>query len=109
MNTVSAPAQATEPSRAEVDALAGTTVLEFGTSWCGHCLRAQPLIGAALAGRPQVRHVKVEDGSGRPLGRSYQVKLWPTLVVLQDGREVARLVRPGRTEEIANALEQAGR
>jgi thioredoxin 1 len=37
-----------------------------------------------------VRHVKVEDGSGRRLGRSFGVKLWPTLVFLRDGREVAR-------------------
>lgn len=96
----------TEPSRAEVDALPGATLLEFGTSWCGHCLRAQPLIGAALAGHPGLRHVKVEDGSGRPLGRTYQVKLWPTLVFLKDGREVARLVRPGRAEEIVQALGQ---
>ena len=103
MNTAFA---ATEPSRVEVDALAGATVLEFGTSWCGHCLRAQPLIGAALAGHPQVRHLKVEDGSGRPLDRSYQVKLWPTLVFLKDGKEVARLVRPGRAEEIGQALDQ---
>ncbi|RZJ24942.1 MAG: thioredoxin [Haliea sp.] len=95
-----------EPARAEVDALAGATLLEFGTSWCGHCLRAQPLIASALAAHPQVRHLKVEDGSGRPLGRSYQVKLWPTLVFLKDGREVARLVRPGRAEEIVQALEQ---
>jgi thiol-disulfide isomerase/thioredoxin len=25
------------PSRAEVDALTGLTLIEFGTSWCGHC------------------------------------------------------------------------
>ncbi|RZJ24120.1 MAG: thioredoxin [Haliea sp.] len=106
MNSDHAPA---EPARAEMDALSGATVLEFGTSWCGHCLRAQPLIAAALATRPRVRHVKVEDGSGRPLGRSYQVKLWPTLVFLKDGQEVERLVRPGRSDEIAQALEQIDR
>jgi thioredoxin 1 len=43
---------------------------------------------------PGVRHVKVEDGSGRRLGRSFGVKLWPTLVFLRDGTERARAVRP---------------
>ena len=31
------------------------------------------------------------DASGRPLGRSFKVKLWPTLVFLRDGREIERL------------------
>jgi len=93
-----------EPSRAEVDALAGPTVVEFGTPWCGWCRAAQPLIAAALAEHPQVRHLKVEDGSGRPLGRSFGVKLWPTLVFLADGKEAARLVRPSDLDAVRQAL-----
>ena len=95
------------PSRDEVDALLGFTVLEFGTPWCGYCRAAQEPIAQALAGHPQVRHIKVEDGSGRPLGRSFHVKLWPTLIVLQDGREVARVVRPRSAAAIGEALAQA--
>ena len=94
------------PSRAEIDALPGASVIEFGTDWCGWCQAAQPLIAAALAGHDDVRHVKVEDGRGRPLGRSFGVKLWPTLVFLRDGREVARLVRPGDGVSIDRALAQ---
>jgi len=47
---------------------------------------------------------KVEDGRGRPLGRSFGIKLWPTLVFLRDGQERARVVRPDRTDEIAAGL-----
>jgi thioredoxin 1 len=83
-----------EPERAEVDALAGPVLIEFGTPWCGFCRAAQPLIAGAFANHPQVRHVKVEDGSGRRLGRSFGVKLWPTLVFLRDGKEIDHLVRP---------------
>lgn len=94
----------TAPERSAIDALRGATLLEFGTPWCGHCQRAQPLIASALAGAPGVEHIKVEDGPGRALGRSYRVKLWPTLVFLRDGQEVARLVRPQQEQEIADAL-----
>jgi thioredoxin 1 len=94
----------TEPARAEVDALAGPTLLEFGSPTCGHCRRAQPLIAQALAAHPHVRHLKIADASGRRLGRSFGVKLWPTLVLLADGREVARLVRPRDAGEIGKAL-----
>ena len=80
-------------------------MLEFGTSWCGHCRRAQPLIAEALAAHPGITHIKVEDGSGRRLGRSFGVQLWPTLVFLKDGREAARLVRPPSAAEIGKALE----
>ena len=88
---------AQEPTRAEVDALAGPAVLEFGATWCGFCRAIQAPLASALAKHPGVRHIRIEDGRGRPLGRSYRVKLWPTLVLLRDGREVARLVRPSGT------------
>jgi thioredoxin 1 len=93
-----------EPSRPEVDAMAGPTVLEFGNAWCGHCRRAQPLIEAAFAAHPGVRHIKIADASRRRLGRSFQVKLWPTLVFLRDGAEMARLVRPADADSIRKAL-----
>jgi len=95
----------TEPKRSEVDAIPGPVVLEFGTSWCGHCRRAQPLIAEALAVHPQAKHIKVADSSGKRLGRSYGVQLWPTLIFLKDGRETARLVRPASAAEIGKALE----
>jgi thioredoxin 1 len=93
-----------EPSRAEIDELPAATLLEFGTPWCGYCLRAQPLVREALETHPSVRHLKISDASGRRLGRSFRVKLWPTLIFLKNGREVARLVRPTAVDAIREAL-----
>ena len=94
------------PSRAEVDALTGPAVLEFGTDWCGYCRGAQPVIATAFEAHPGVRHLKIEDGSGRPLGRSFGITLWPTLIFLRDGKETARLVRPRASAPVGEALAQ---
>jgi thioredoxin 1 len=93
-----------QPGRAEIDALAGPAVVEFGTNWCGICKAAQPNIAEAFAKYPHIKRIKVEDGSGRPLGRSFNVRLWPTLVFMRDGRQVAKLVRPEDSQSIAEAL-----
>ena len=97
---------ASEPKREEIEALQGPALLEFGNSWCGWCRRAQPLIADALAGHPGLRHIKLADASGKRLGRSFGVKLWPTLVFLRDGVEAARLVRPADAAAIRRALAQ---
>jgi thioredoxin 1 len=93
-----------EPARAAIDVHRGPLLLEFGSNTCGHCRRAQPLIEQALGGHPGLAHVKVADGPGRPLGRSFRVKLWPTLVFIKDGAERARAVRPQGTAEIEAGL-----
>ena len=101
------PYATSQPERGAIDAMPGTVALEFGTDWCGYCRAAAPLIASAVAGFPGVHHIKVEDGSGRALGRSFRVKLWPTLLVLQNGKEVARVVRPADAAEVSRALEKA--
>jgi thioredoxin 1 len=93
-----------EPKREEINCLSGPVLLEFGTGWCGYCQAIQRPLEALLASFPQVRHIKVEDGKGRPLGRSFGVKLWPNLVFLRDGQVVLQLARP-QPEEIRQGLE----
>ena len=97
-----------EPTREEVDRILGPVVLEFGAGWCPHCQAIQPSLVDMLAKYPQVRHVAVEDGPGRPLGRSFRVKLWPTLVFMRDGQVVGQAVRPS-SGEIAKGFAELAR
>ena len=101
---MTAPYLPNEPSRAEVDASSGALLLEFGSNGCGRCRRAQPFIDAALDGRAALAHVKVQDGPGKPLGRSFRVKLWPTFIFLRDGKELARVVRPTDAAALIDGL-----
>ena len=103
--TLSTNYASTEPSRAEVDSFNGPAVLEFGSPTCGYCMAAQPAIASAFEAHPGVRHIKIADASGRRLGRSFGVKLWPTLVFMKEGTEVARLVRPREAGPIREALD----
>lgn len=98
-----------EPTRDEVDRTTGPVLLEFGAEWCGYCQALRPDLDELLKAHPGVRHIRVEDGPGRPLGRSFRVKLWPTLVFLRDGRVVRQEVRPGRAAVAAGlaAIEEA--
>ena len=98
--------ESVEPARESIDRLEGPTLVEFGSPTCGHCRAAQPLISEALAGHPKVRRIRIADGSGRPLGRSFKVKLWPTLVFMNGGKEIGRLVRPREAGLISASLAQ---
>ena len=93
-------------TREAVDALTGITVLQFGVNWCGHCQAAAPLITEAFADFPDMEVLRIEDGAGRPLGRSFKVKLWPTLVFLVNGQEVDRVVRPIDLNVILDVLKK---
>jgi thioredoxin 1 len=94
-----------EPTREEIDQSDGAVLLEFGASWCPHCQALAPKLAGVLRSFPGVRHIKVEDGPGRPLGRSFRVKLWPNLVFLQDGEVVKQLARPDEVEDIREGLQ----
>jgi thioredoxin 1 len=93
-----------EPTREEIDRIGGPVLLEFGATWCPFCRTLAPALARLLQAHPGIRHIKVEDGPGRPLGRSFRVKLWPNLVFLRDGQVIEQLARPG-VDEVRKGLE----
>ncbi|PKH03060.1 thioredoxin [Psychromonas sp. MB-3u-54] len=94
------------PTLEQISGLVGDAILEFGVPWCGHCQAARPAVKEGLSEHSQLPHIKVYDGKGKTLGRAFRVKLWPTLILLHDGTEVARLVRPLNADEVRQLLAQ---
>jgi thioredoxin 1 len=91
------------PTREQIDNTPGLVLLEFGTAWCGHCQALAPHVFRMLNEHADVQQIRVEDGSGRALGRSFGVRLWPNLVFLKDGVVLRQLARP-RPAELSSAF-----
>jgi thioredoxin 1 len=92
------------PALEDLADLPGTVAVEFGVDWCPHCQAAQSFLREALQERRDITHIKIEDGPGRKLGRHFQVKLWPTLVVLRKGQEIGRITRPPSAQAVDEQL-----
>lgn len=88
----------------QLETLSGDTVLEFGAPWCGHCMAAQSAIREVVSEHAGLRHVKIYDGKGKRLGRAFKVKLWPTLILVRDGQEVGRVVRPTNPADVRQLM-----
>jgi thioredoxin 1 len=92
------------PSLEDIHALEGRALLEFGAPWCGHCQAARYAVESSIKTDSKIAHIKVFDGKGKRLGRQFGVKLWPTLILLQDGQEVRRIVRFISNEEVRELM-----
>jgi thioredoxin 1 len=90
--------------RSVIELTPGWLLLDFGTDWCSHCKAARHATAEVLSIAKGLRHLRVEDGPGRALGRSFKVKLWPTWVLLKDGQEVDRLVRPTQAQQASDFI-----
>ncbi|WP_160060972.1 thioredoxin family protein [Psychromonas sp. L1A2] len=88
----------------QVSDLQGNVLLEFGAPWCAHCQAAHSVVKEVLNEYSKLSHIKIYDGKGKRLGRAFKVKLWPTLIILQNGDEIARIVRPLTPDQVRQLI-----
>lgn len=93
------------PTRDEIQGIVEPTVLEFGSPDCPYCQKTEPMVKAAFQDFPGISHVKLADHEDKMLGRAFNVEKWPTLIFIQEGREVSRLVRPENEDAICDRME----
>lgn len=65
-------------------------LLDFWASWCGPCRMVLPLVEQIAEEREDVKVGKINVDEQPELAEQYGVFTIPTLVVMKNGREVAR-------------------
>ncbi|MCE9529250.1 MAG: thioredoxin family protein, partial [Planctomycetales bacterium] len=80
-------------------------VLEFTSANCPHCRTVEPVVqGLAKQGFP-IRQI---DGRAQPdLVRQYQIKGYPTFVLVSGGREISRIEGAASRDRLIAMLQPA--
>ena len=82
-------------------------LLDFYAEWCGPCQMMKPTIDEFIEAHPEakVRRINIDDS--RSLAEEYRVSTIPCLVVVRDGKEVAREVGVAPLKRIEKIWEKA--
>ena len=67
-------------------------LLDFWAPWCGPCQMVLPLVEEIAAERPDIKVGKVNVDEEMELAKQFRVISIPTLVVMENGEVVKRVV-----------------
>ena len=79
-------------------------VVDFWATWCGPCKIISPIIEEVAKENSGVKFVKVDIDANQELAEKYEVVYIPTLVVIENGKEITKSVGAISKEEILNLI-----
>lgn len=82
-------------------------VIDFWASWCGPCQQFAPTFSQSCAAtEPRARFLKVDTEAAPELAARFAIRSIPTLIIIQQGKELARLNGALPPGEFARWLQQ---
>ena len=84
----------------------GRALIDFYADWCGPCRMMAPLLEAVAAEREDLLVAKVNVDENAELASRFGVMSIPTLVVLEDGEEIKRIVGARPKEALLSEIEE---
>ena len=84
----------------------GVALVDFYADWCGPCRMMAPILEAVAAEKEDLLVAKVNVDENAELASRYGVMSIPTLVVLEDGEEIKRIVGARPKEALLSEIEE---
>lgn len=86
----------------------GNWLVKFFAPWCGHCQRLAPIwndLASALEHDESVNIAKLDCTEYRPICKDFDVKGYPTLLWIEDGKKVDKYSGPRTVEDLKAYVE----
>lgn len=79
-------------------------LIDFYADWCGPCKKLSPIIEEVAGEESNVKFVKLNIDLAEDIAIEYQVMSIPTLVVMENGKEISRNVGLLDKEEVRSLI-----
>ena len=79
-------------------------LIDFYADWCGPCNRLSPIVDKVSVDNKDVKFVRIDVDKNEELMTRYNVRSIPTLVVIENGKEINRSVGLIPEDKILNLI-----